>query len=297
MPAPQFDLENDAAYRTWRAAKLARYPREAGELRVPVADPAHLTAAERAAILDRCARANMAIYASPAGENADKAIPRRIAEQFGLATLDANYLADEDGITPIAVAPAGTRTAYIPYTTRPIQWHTDGYYNPPERRIRGMVLHCVRDAARGGENALLDHEIAYILLRDQNPAHIRALMAEDAMTIPAREEEGEVARGDQPGPVFSIDADGALHMRYTARTRSIFWKDDEPTRDAVAALVALLASGSPFIFHVRLQPGMGLVCNNVLHDRSGFDDSPEHPRLIYRGRYCERVGAEAAALQ
>jgi hypothetical protein len=287
--APQFDLENDVAYRAWRAVKLGRFPRKATDLIVPVADPEHLTKTERKEILDRCARANMAIYASPVGENPDKAIPRRIAEQFGLATLDSNYLADDDGITPIAVAPAGTRTAYIPYTTRPIQWHTDGYYNPPERRIRGMVLHCVRNAERGGENALLDHEIAYILLRDQNPAHIRTLMAEDAMTIPAREEEGEVARGDQPGPVFSVNADGTLHMRYTARTRSVFWKDDEPTSAAVAALVSLLCGASPFIFRVRLEPGMGLVCNNVLHDRSGFEDVPERPRLIYRGRYCERV--------
>ncbi|MCK7502176.1 MAG: TauD/TfdA family dioxygenase [Comamonadaceae bacterium] len=113
------------------------------------------------------------------------------------------------------MADQGTRTAYIPYTTRPIKWHTDGYYNPPERQVRGMVLHCVRPAASGGENALMDHEIAYILLRDEDPGHIRALMAPDAMTIPAREEEGEVARGDQPGPVFSVDGVGlpahALH--------------------------------------------------------------------------------------
>ncbi|MGB0126744.1 MAG: TauD/TfdA family dioxygenase [Rhodocyclaceae bacterium] len=290
IPATPFDLENDAAYRAWRSAKLAGFPRQAADLLVPVVDPANLTAAERNAILDRCARANMAIYLSRCGEDADKAIPFRLAAQLGLTTLDGNYLADEDGITPIAVAPAGTRTAYIPYTTRPIQWHTDGYYNPPGRQIRGMVLHCVRNAERGGENALLDHEIAYILLRDQNPEHIRALMAEDAMTIPAREEDGEVARGDQPGPVFSIGPDGALHMRYTARTRSIVWKDDSATRSAVEALVDILGGASPFIFRLRLEPGMGLVCNNVLHDRAGFDDSPARPRLLYRARYCERVG-------
>jgi hypothetical protein len=35
---------------------------------------------------------------------------------------------------------------------------------------------------------------------------------------------------------------------------------------------------------------MGLVCNNVLHDRSGFVDDPMHPRLLYRARYLDRVG-------
>jgi hypothetical protein len=41
--------------------------------------------------------------------------------------------------------------------------------------VRGLILHCVQSAATGGENQLLDHEIAYILLRDENPDHIRAL--------------------------------------------------------------------------------------------------------------------------
>ena len=289
--AAQFDLSDGEAYRTWRARKLADHPRDIGELLVRVDDPRALTATERAALIGRCAVANMAIYVSRSGEDPDKEIPRQLGRQVGLLTLDGNYLADDDGITPIAVAGQGTRTAYIPYTTRPIKWHTDGYYNPPERQVRGMVLHCVRPAASGGENALMDHEIAYILLRDEDPGHIRALMAPDAMTIPAREEEGEVARGDQPGPVFSVDGSGCLHMRYTARTRSIVWKDDDATLAAVKALEAILASDSPYIFRGRLEPGMGLVCNNVLHDRAAFTETPQHKRLYYRARYCERVSA------
>ena len=287
--SPQFDLSNPQAYQAWRARKLASHPRDIGELLVSIDDPRSLTASERAAIVARCARANMALYASRLGADPDKEIPRRLGAQLGLVSLDSNYLADDDGITPIAVAPEGTRTAYIPYTTRPIKWHTDGYYNTSERQIRGMLLHCVRPAPQGGGNALMDHEIAYILLRDENPEHIRALMAPDAMTIPAREEEGEVARGDQAGPVFSVEGAGRLHMRYTARTRSILWKDDPPTRAAVKALEEILAQDSPFIFRGRLEAGMGLVCNNVLHDRAAFTDSPGHKRLLYRARYFERV--------
>jgi alpha-ketoglutarate-dependent taurine dioxygenase len=77
-------------------------------------------------------------------------------------------------------------------------------------------------------------------------------------------------------------------MRYTARTRSIVWKDDALTRAAVKALAEILAD-SEYILSARLRPGMGLICNNVLHTRSGFTDSPEHRRLLYRGRYYDRL--------
>lgn len=289
-----FDLNPTAAYMHWRARKLATQPRQASELIVDVADPRALQADERQALLQRCAVANMAIYRSPILVE-DKSLPVLLARQMGLHRLDGNWLADEDGISPIAVAaPVGDRPAFIPYTNRPIKWHTDGYYQPDERLIHGMVLHCVRPARSGGETALMDHEMAYIALRDANPDWVSALMAPDAMTIPERLDDDGVARPAQSGPVFSVDAQsGALHMRYTARTRSIVWKNDERTRQAVAFLAQLLNSNSPQVFRLQLAPGMGLVCNNVLHDRTGFDDDPSQPRLLYRARYLDRVAKPA----
>jgi hypothetical protein len=109
------------------------------------------------------------------------------------------------------------------------------------------------------------------------------------MTIPERADDDGVARAAQSGPVFSVDEDGKLHMRYTARTRSIAWKQDAVTLAAVAFLEQLLAADSPYIYTARLEPGMGLLCNNVLHDRSGFTDNPATPRLLYRARYHERI--------
>lgn len=287
-----FDLNDDHAYAAWRSATLARQPLRASDLIVDVADPSLLQQSEQLALLERCAHANMAIYRSPC-RDADKGIPLALGRQLGLMRLDGNWLADEDGISPIAVAqPSGERPAFIPYTNRPIKWHTDGYYQPPERLIRGMVLHCVRPATRGGATALLNPDVAYIALRDANPAWVAALMAPDAMTIPARLDDDGVARPEQTGPVFSVDAaSGALHMRYTARTRSIAWKDNPDTRDAVAFLATFLEGDSPHILRLRLQAGMGLVCNNVLHDRAGFDDDPTLPRLLYRARYLDRVSA------
>jgi alpha-ketoglutarate-dependent taurine dioxygenase len=284
-----FNLEQHDAYRRWRDIKLATHPARAPDLVVDVGDPRRLTRAEQDALLERCAVANMAIYRGAVTAE-DKDIPRALARQLGLAPLDGNWLADDDGISRIAVAAnADERAGFVPYTNRPIKWHTDGYYHPPARQIRSMILHCVRNAYRGGENALMDPEMAYIAVRDADPAWVRALMAPDAMTIPERVDEEGVARAEQGGPVFSVTPQGALHMRYTARTRSIVWKDDEATRAAVAFLARLLEQDSPWVFRLTLQPGMGLVCNNVLHDRSGFVDDPAHPRLLYRARYLERV--------
>ena len=294
MPAAAspFALDNETGYRAWRDARLAAYPRSVDELVVPLADPRHLTSAEFAALENRCARANMAIYSAPHLPAADKSVPRLLGQQLGLVRLEGNYLADEDGlssITPADDTGSGVRGDFIPYTHKPINWHTDGYYNTLDRRILGMTLHCAQDAETGGENALLDHEIAYLQLRDVNPDYIEALMQPDAMTIPARMDEDNVARPEQSGPVFAIDpVQGFLTMRYTARTRSIVWKGDAVTQAAVRTLADILAS-SEYILAARLRPGMGLICNNVLHTRSGFSDSPDHRRLLYRGRYYDRL--------
>jgi alpha-ketoglutarate-dependent taurine dioxygenase len=272
-----------------RERKLARYPRRTEELIVEVRDPRNLSDSEAAEIRRLCAVANMAVYASPLADLADKDIARRLGARLGLERLQANPLADEDGISSLEVAAEKSGRGYIPYSNRRLLWHTDGYYNPPETRIRAFLLHCVRPAAEGGENRLLDPEIAYILLRDADPQYVKALSAPDAMTIPANEEDPAAQRGAQTGPVFSEDG-GALHMRYTARTRSIEWRPDEVTQAAVRHLRQILDSDSPYVFRLKLQGGQGLVCNNVLHDRSEFTDAPGAGRLVYRARYADRIG-------
>ena len=288
FPSP-FSLEQPAEYAAWRERKLAAAPTSLAELLVEVDDPRRLSNAERNAILERVRRANMAIYASNSAGEADPEIARRVGAQVGLLSLDKHYLADDEGISALTVAEGNSHAEFIPYTDRAIKWHTDGYYNPPERSVRGMLLHCVRPAASGGDNQLLDHEIAYILLRDRDPELVRALSAPDVMTIPARADADGEARPAQGGPVFSVDGHGHLHMRYTARRISILWKAE--AAPAVTALEEILAAGTAWTLRGRLEAGMGLVCNNVLHDRSAFQDDESRRRLLYRARYYERVGA------
>ncbi len=294
-PAAQsgpFSLDNEAGYRRWREWKLDQYPTSVQDLIVNINDPRNVTDAEMRKMQGLCAKCNMVIYASAIGSTADKTVSHALGKRFGLQHLDANPLADDDGVTSLQVVPGKSGRGYIPYSNIRLLWHTDGYYNPTARAIRGFLMHCVRPAAVGGENALLDHEIAYILLRDAQPDYVRALMAPDAMTIPANTEGGSGSRAAQSGPVFAVDPRGGnLLMRYTARTRSIVWKRDTVTLAAVEFLARLLDDGSPYVFRHRLVAGEGVLCNNVLHNRTAFTDDADQSktRLLYRARFHDRI--------
>jgi hypothetical protein len=291
-----FSLDHDQSYRRWRDAKLANYPRSLAELTVEVSELAAPTPVETEAVLQACGRANMCLYRNR--QHLGDALRTRqalgvFARHFGLHDFEAHRSANADGIVALEVVGEGGRLGYIPYTNRPIGWHTDGYYNyeGPRRMIRSMLLHCVRSASEGGENGLLDHEIAYIRLRDENPDFIAALMHPEAMTIPANEEADGKLRAENSGPVFVIDPDsGGLTIRYTARKRNIRWREDATTRAAAGALEQLL-SADPLIMRVKLGPGDGVICNNVLHDRIGFEAGvgSQPGRLLYRIRSYDRI--------
>lgn len=282
-----FCLADQDGYARWRDGKLAAAPARIEELVVEVADPRNLTDAEHAALLDRCRRANMALYVTATGGDADPAIPVELGRRFGLTRLDHNPGADPVGITPITVVEG---SGYIPYSNRPISWHTDGYYNRSDRQILGLLLHCVEQSPEGGESGLIDHELLYIAMRDAHPEYVEALMATDVMTIPGNMEDPRVMRPDRSGPVFWVDpASGTLQMRYTARKRNIGWKEAPLVAESVAWIRGWCDTG-PYRLRGMLRPGWGLLCNNVLHDRTGFvDQAEQRPRLLYRGRYYDRI--------
>ncbi len=293
-PRAVFALDDARAYAAWRDEKLDDYPRTAQQLVVEINDPKQLSPAEYQEILRVCGKTNMAIYACRHGAAVDKGALRCLGERFGLRRLDGNLCADEDSISSLRVMAEGRQQEYIPYTDKPLNWHTDGYYNTPDQRIRAFIIHCASSAASGGGNALLDYEIAYIQLRDANPDYVAALMKADALTIPPNIEAGVEIRPEQSGPVFSLDPQGlGLHMRYTIRKRHILWRQDAMTLTSVTHLEALLngAAASPYIFSHRLEAGQGILCNNVLHNRTGFTDDPPNgrQRLMYRARYYDRI--------
>lgn len=286
-----FDLTSSPAYLQWRKNKLEykssnKVPTLA-DLLVVIDDPYQLTSAEKSAIIERCDHFNMAIYQLSDAKLQDKTLVHVLGKQLGMERLDANLRSDEDSVTSLQVREqAGNQ--YIPYTNKALSWHTDGYYNPLEKQIYGIIMHCVSPADEGGVNTLLDPDRVYIALRDENSAYIEALMHPEAMTIPDNVEAGKVIRAAQTGPVFMVKSNGRLHMRFSARKRNIVWRDTEDTRSAVAMMNRLMADDDN-VTTVALKAGQGIACNNVLHNRSSFTDSESQKRLMYRARYYDAV--------
>jgi alpha-ketoglutarate-dependent taurine dioxygenase len=289
-----FNLADDGLYAQWRKEKLRYNKPTLADLFVDIEDPFQLSHEEKVAITQRCNHFNMALYRLSDAGVQDKALVHALGQQLGLNRLDANLRSDEDSVTSLEVREqAGNQ--YIPYTNKALSWHTDGYYNFLDKQIFAIIMHCVRQAAEGGENFLLNPESVYIALRDKNPAYIAAMMHPEAMTIPENIESGEVIRDAQTGPVFMVNpgngqsAMGRLHMRFSARKRNIIWRDTAETREAVEMINRQMADAENVV-KVALKAGEGVICNNVLHNRTGFTDSEDQKRLIYRARYYDAVG-------
>ena len=283
-----FDLDDQEVYEKWRLEKLNKFPVASDDLMVKILDPRSPSRNEKNAILDRCKDFNMAIYAATPEAGKDDALA--LAQHVGLERFDQPLCAGKDGLTEITVVEGGRRGSYIPYSDKQLSWHTDGYYNKPDEQVRGFLLHCRRAAEEGGVSEFLDPEIIYIRLRDENPDFVRVLSHEDVLTIPANLENGVLVRDAETGPVFSV-IEGTLHMRYTDRKRHIEWKDGALVMAARRKLTDVLNDMDEYIVRWRLQPGQGIICNNVLHRRSGYRDHPDagQGRLLYRARFLDRV--------
>lgn len=296
MTSP-FDLNDDRAYRSWRARKLDQDPPRSERLTVEIRRLSEPSRAELEALRGHIAAHNMAIVrARPQDVTPEATLA--LGRALGLTRTDDNLFADHRAVSWIAAAPrqrgasptTASRADFIPYTSKPLSWHTDGYYNTPEDQVLAWTLFCVRPAREGGVNSLLDPEIAYIRLRDSAGSHIAALMHPEALRIPPHTQDDRIIRPESVGAVFSI-RDGHLHMRYSARARNVIWRSSAETTAARDALTQLFSGSDAFTLTHRLAAGEGLITNNVLHNRTGFSDGDavESQRLLYRVRYRERI--------
>lgn len=288
------DFKHD--YTDWRNERLENWQKKVAFIPIEnVSSPSHV---ELEQLRQQSQHKNLALYASEPGK-ADKNAVRAFVAHLQMRDLDHNLCADNDAISTLETMDTGRPGGYIPYTNKGLNWHTDGYYNQIDEHIRSFLLHCVQSAAQGGENFLINHELIYIHLYDHNPAYVSALMESDAMTIPANIENGIEIRPAQSGPVFYRDnATNQLQMRYTARTRSIIWKENTQLKEALACLEEFLQSDNQSVLRLTLQPGQGLICNNILHGRSAFQDTstngqcPQNKRIMYRARSYNRLFGE-----
>lgn len=300
--AKQWSLIGPDRYFDWRQNKLDSMSQAANQGFIPVKSLKNPTESEKKQLISACNIGNMALYETQETDKDPDEIRRDLrsfVDNFGLIIAEKHRSAGNSGIVSLKVTSEGTKRGYIPYSRKPINWHTDGYYNAATQQIRAMILHCVHPADDGGQSQLLDPEITYIRLRDENPDYIKALMHPEAMTIPENIEGDGTVRPASVGPVFWVDENDQLIMRYTARTRSISWRDDPTTREAVSFLQNLLENGDIFTKTATLKAGQGVLCNNVLHNRTGFDPdlTKKCNRMLFRVRFFNRISQEATQWQ
>ncbi len=281
------DFQSD--YSTWRENCLNAWQNCTPLNAIKLKNPDQLDSAELEQLAHQCQTANFAIYQLEPESNTRAAIPQ-LTRYFGMTRCEQDEA--DHTITELRNIPmqGDLASAYIPYTDHRLNWHTDGYYNPFEQHIRSFLLHCQQPALTGGENMIINHELIYIALHDEDPALTAALMQADALTIPANVQAGIEVRSAQTGPVFYRDPHSQrLQMRYTARTRSIAWKQDALVAHAAQRIQTLLQDQG--VIRHTLQAGQGLICNNILHGRSAFTDGniPDQQRLMYRVRSYDRL--------
>ena len=280
-----FDLQDQRSYPHWRQTKLEKRQETAHSLHVAVSNPEALSKKEKQVLLSNCKQTNMSFYSltNPTA-TITPTILLKFWEQLGMRRTDVNLCADTHGVSRIEVDP---EARYIPYTNKALKWHTDGCYNPQEKPILSFAMHCANSSQTGGTNNYLDTDMLYILIRDENPDYIRALSHPEALTIPANIVDGKTLRPAITVPV--LDYRKGLLFRYSERSRNIQWRDDPVLHKALAFIQATLRSSSTPVLQHKMGPGEGVICNNILHNRDGFSDDPQHSRLLYRARFHHRI--------
>ena len=286
MKSP-FILENQTEYISWRDKKLSLYPKDIESLSISF-DFENIDINKIAQLKKIVENYNFAIYDFSA-QISDKKL-QEFCVQLNLMSSVSNLLADKNGISSItdnsSLVQKKLNIEYIPYTNKPLNWHTDGYYHPLDSTVKSFLLHCNEPAQKGGENLLLDHEILYIFLRDHNPDFIDVLMQENIMEIPKNKNSG--SSSSSIGPVFYIDTENFLNMRFTSRQQNIIWKKDDMIKKIKDYISSFILDDDKYIFKLLLKKNQGYIANNILHKREGYLDG-ENKRLLKRLRFSERI--------
>lgn len=285
MKSP-FILENETEYKNWRQTKLELYPLNINKFSIPL-DINNFQKKDLDLIKFNMNKYNFALY------NFKSELKNNELENFctmlNLNNSISNLFSDSKNISDIKDHKDTNNNQigeYIPYTNKPLNWHTDGYYYPLNNSVKSFLLHCVNPAHRGGENLLLDHEILYILIRDHNPSYIKILMENNIMGIPRNKNNAESTNIN--GPVFFIDDEYSLNMRFTSRQQNIVWKKSDIIDKIKKFIFNFIESDTKYITKILLKKNQGYIANNILHKREKFFDN-KNKRLLKRIRFSKKL--------
>ena len=268
-----------AEFLRWAEEKERNIPHNIDGIIVNIHDINNVKISEIAKIKETINKCNSCIYSSKIALKSNTNL-LKFVESVGMRTYDRNNIESNEisTITPLE----NNKINYIPYTDKSLNWHTDGYYD--KKSIFSWLLHCVHPATHGGENYLLDHELAlreYVLKHDD----INNLMSEDALTIP---ESKDTSRSEISTYIFSFKNQyKKLHMRFSMRKDNI--GTSPKAGDAVTKLKQTIENDcAKYSLTYKLQKNEGIITNNILHGRKAFKDDKVKRKLL-RIRSYERL--------
>ena len=268
-----------AEFLKWAEEKERDIPHNIDGIIVNIHDINNVKISEIAKIKETINKCNSCIYSSKIALKSNTNL-LKFVESVGMRTYDRNNIESNEisTITPLE----SNKINYIPYTNKSLNWHTDGYYD--KKSIFSWLLHCVHPATHGGENYLLDHELAlreYVLRYDD----VNNLMSEDALTIP---ESKDTSRSEISTYIFSIKNQyKKLHMRFSMRKDNI--GTSPKAGDAVTKLKEIIENDcAKYSLTYKLQKNEGIITNNILHGRRAFKDDKVKRKLL-RIRSYERL--------
>jgi gamma-butyrobetaine dioxygenase len=157
----------------------------------------------------------------------------------------------------------------LAYTSREILPHTDNPYRDPVPTIQ--LLHCLRDAASGGDTLLIDGFAAAAMLREEDPAAFALLTATPWPF--AYTDAGTELSACQP--LIGTDARGRIReVRFNNRSMQPLRGPAEQVAAAYNAYMAWarLLRRPELAVRTRLAPGDCLIFDNtrILHARTAF---------------------------
>tara|TARA_B100001564_G_scaffold351542_1_gene357556 strand:+ start:79 stop:927 length:849 start_codon:yes stop_codon:yes gene_type:complete len=270
-------------YKRWKEKKLESFTKNLDDLTVQINSPNAISKHEKFRVINLLTNHNIVFFHIDKIVNTDKLSIKNFADQIGLGNYELDSQSDNDGLTEIKDTQDKDKLSeYVPYTNKELNWHTDGYYTDQNNSVLAWMLFCKVAAENGGTNKYLDHEIAYILFNDKSDK-LKDLMQHDACCIPTNILTN---RKEVYNPVFMF-RDEKLQMKFTMREKNIIW--NKKSVQAINILKSIIMESSDYHIIKKLEPGNGVVTNNVIHMRTAFTNSKNKNRLLYRLRSKKRV--------
>lgn len=185
----------------------------------------------------------------------------------------------------IADVKSVARAYDLTMTQRGLEPHTDNPYRDP---IPGYIwLHCLSNAAEGGDSTLVDGFMAARRLKAENPA------AFDCLTRIASQFRyvDDSTHLESEGPLIELDSAGRIvRVRYNNRTERIDAYDVDTLERYYSARrhFYALITDQALTVHLKLEPGEMLIMDNyrLFHGRTAFalDGGVRHLRQGYVDR-------------